>query len=180
MLLVAAAAALLGSGCGSSANTPSATTTATTATTVTPGLSNPRVPLRDRFVGTLQSGTGSLAGARDMVEVRLQAPGITGNRRLSLWIVTTGCPAGAKCVHLSGRLRGQLREVHALPDVGRRYAVEASGSLGPVGVMTAAGTVAGTGNINFGFESLLLTLTGKDGSARLTGRSGRVPSFTSP
>jgi hypothetical protein len=136
--------------------------------------------VRDRFVGTLHNGTGSLAGARDVVEVRLQAPGTTGIRRLTLWILSTGCPAGATCVHPSGSLRGQLRPVHALPDVGRRYAIEATGSLGPVGVMTAAGTVAGTGNINSGFETLQLTLTGRHGSARLSARSSRVPSFTSP
>lgn len=174
ILLLAAAAALLGSGCGSSANPPS------TTKTDSPGVAIPRVPVRDMFMGTLSAGTGSLAGARDAVEARLQAPGTTGTRRLTLWIVSTGCPAGARCVHLSGSLRGQLRPVRALPDVGHRYAIEASGALGPVGVMTAAGTVAGTGNINSGFESLQLRLTGRRGSARLTARSGRVPPFTSP
>ncbi|MGN6870983.1 MAG: hypothetical protein ACTHMY_21530 [Solirubrobacteraceae bacterium] len=185
-LLLAAAAALIGSGCGSSASSaslagPASSATPPSSTTApAPGVAIPRVPARDRFVGTLHAGTGSLAGARDVVEVRLQAPGTIGNRRVTLWIISTGCPAGAKCVHLSGRLHGQLRAVHALPDVGRRYAVEASGSLKPVGATTAAGTAAGTGNINFGFESLLLTLTGEHGSARLIARSGRVPSFTSP
>ncbi|HJS93992.1 MAG TPA: hypothetical protein VJ741_06990 [Solirubrobacteraceae bacterium] len=173
-LLVAAAAALLGSGCGSAAKTTSATTTAA------PGLTLPRVPARDRFSGALHGGMGSLAGARDSVEARLQAPGTTGTRRLTLWIVSTGCPASATCAHLAGSLRGQLRPVRALPDVGRRYAIEASGSLGRVGVMTAAGTVAGTGNINSGFESLELKLTGRGGSARLNAHSGRVPPFTSP
>ncbi|HET6869815.1 MAG TPA: hypothetical protein VFH80_28130 [Solirubrobacteraceae bacterium] len=172
--MIAAAAGVLGSACGSSAKSSTATTTAA------PGVTVPRVPLRDRFVGTLHGGTGSLAGARDVVEVRLQAPGGSGIRRLTLWIVGTGCPAGARCVHPSGSLRGQLTPVHSLPDVGRRYALKASGSLGPVGVMTAAGTVAGTGNINSGFELLQLTLTGKRGSARLSARSGRVLPFTSP
>jgi hypothetical protein len=138
------------------------------------------VPARDRFVGMLDGGTGSLAGARDVVEARLQAPGVTGIRRLTLWILTTGCPAGAACVHLSGSLRGHLRPVRALPDIGRRYAVEASGSVRPVGVVTAAGTAAGAGNINSGFESLQLKLTGRRGAARLSARSSRVPPFTSP
>jgi hypothetical protein len=173
-LMIVAAAGVLGSACGSSAESSSATTTAS------PGVTVPRVPVRDRFVGTLHGGTGSLAGARDVVEVRLQAPGSGGVRRLTLWIVGSRCPAGAKCVHPSGSLRGQLTRVHSLPDVGRRYAIEASGSLGQIGVMTAAGTVAGTGNINFGFESLQLTLTGKRGSSRLSARSSRVPAFTSP
>jgi len=136
--------------------------------------------MRDRFIGTLRNGTGSLAGARDAVKVALQAPERTGTRRVTLWILSTGCPAGARCVHLSGSLRGQLRPVRALPDVGRRYAIQASGSLGTVGVMTAAGTVAGTGNINSGVELLQLTLTGRHGSARLSARSSRVPPFTSP
>ena len=173
-VLLLATAAVLGSGCGS-ADKPSSTTT-----TAAPRVAIPRVPARDRFTGTLSAGTGSLAGARDMVEARLQAPGTTGTRRLTLWIVSTGCPAGARCVHLGGSLRGQLRPVRALPDVGHRYAVEASGALNPVGVMTAAGTVAGTGNINSGFESIHLRLTGRRGSARLDARSGRVPPFTSP
>lgn len=165
---------MLGSACGSSAKPLSTTTTAGPVAGV------PRVPARDRFTGTLHGGTGSLAGARDVVEVRLQAPGRTGTRRLTLWIVSTGCPAGATCAHLSGSLRGQLRPVRALPDVGHRYAIAASGSLGPVGVMTAAGTVAGTGNISSGFESLELTLIGRHGSARLNAHSSRVPAFTSP
>jgi hypothetical protein len=174
ILLVAAAAAVLGSGCGSSAKAPSATTTAA------PRVTLPPVPVRDRFVGTLHNGTGSMAGARDAVEARLQAPGTTGTRRLTLWIVSTGCPANAACAHFSGSLHGQLTPVRALPDIGRRYAIEARGSLGRVGVITAAGTVGGTGNINSGFESLHLRLTGQHGSARLSAQSSRVPPFTSP
>jgi hypothetical protein len=174
VLLALGAATVIGSGCASAAKTPSATTTAAPAVTL------PRVPVRDRFSGTLHGTTGSLAGARDRVEARLQAPGTTGTRRLTLWILSTGCPSGATCAHLGGSVRGQLRPVRALPDVGRRYAIEASGSLGAVGVMTAAGTVAGTGNINSGFESLELRLTGRRGSAELSARSSRVPPFTSP
>jgi hypothetical protein len=173
-LVVAATAALVGSGCGQSA------TTLASATTSAPRVTLPHVPSRDRFIGALRDGTGSLAGARDAVEVRLQAPGTTGTRRLTLWIVSTGCRAGSACVHLSGSLRGQLTPVRTLPDVGRRYAVRATGSLSPLGAMTATGTVAGTGNINRGFETLQLTLRGRHGSARLSARSSRVPAFTSP
>ena len=122
--MVAVVAAVLGSGCGSSAKAPSATTTAA------PRVNLPRVPARDRFIGTLEGGTGSLAGARDVVQARIQAPGRTGTRRLMLWIITTRCPAGAACAHLSGSLRGQLTPVRTLPDIGRRYAVQATGSLG--------------------------------------------------
>jgi hypothetical protein len=172
--MAVAAAAVMAAGCGSAAKTTSATTTAA------PGVNLPRVPARDRFIGRLGGGTGSLADARDAVQARLQAPGITGTRRLTLWIVSTGCPAGAACAHLGGSLRGQLTPVHALPDIGRRYAIQASGSLGPVGMMTAAGIVAGTGNINSGFVLLELKLTGRRGSARLSGHSSRVPPFTSP
>src|SRR5690349_10416105 len=93
-VLLVSAAAVLGSGCASAAKPSSATTTAATGTTI------PRVPVRDRFVGTLHDGTGSLAGARDVVQARLQAPGRNGRRRLTLWIITTGCRAGAACVHL--------------------------------------------------------------------------------
>lgn len=178
-LVVAATAALVASGCGRSATTPSATTRSAT-TSPAPGATIPRVPPHDRFVGTLSDGTGSLAGARDVLEARLQAPGTTGTRQLTLWIISTGCRAGSACVHLSGSLRGQLTQVRALPDIGRRYAIATTGSLAPAGAVTAAGTVAGTGNINSGFESLQLTLTGKRGSGRLIARSSRVPAFTSP
>ncbi len=173
-LVVVATAALVGSGCGQSATTRSSTTTGA------PRVTLPHVPSRDRFIGTLHDGTGSLAGARDVLEARLQAAGTTGPRRLTLWIVTTGCRAGSVCVHLGGSLRGQLTPVRTLPDIGRRYAVRATGSLDPLGAITATGTVAGTGNINRGFESLQLTLRGRRGSARLSARSGRVSAFTSP
>jgi len=174
-LIALATGALVASGCGTSAATPSATNSAET-----PGLAMPRVPVRDRFIGGLSDGTGRLAGARDVVEARLQAPGTTGTRRLTLWILSTGCRAGAACIHLSGSLRGQLTPERSLPDIGRRYAITAAGSLSPVGAVNATGIVAGTGNINFGFVTLQLTLTAKRGSGRLSARSGRVPAFTSP
>lgn len=174
VLVVAATAALVGAGCAQSATTPSGTTTGA------PRVTLPHVPSRDRFTGTLRHGTGSLAGARDVVEARLQAADTTGSRRLTLWIVSTGCRAGSVCLHLSGSLRGQLTPLRTLPDIGRRYAVRATGSLHPLGVITATGTVAGTGNINRGFESLQLTLRGRRGSARMSARSSRVPAFTSP
>jgi hypothetical protein len=181
--VAAATAALVASGCGSSAATPSATKTTTPATKTAapaPTARIPNVPAHDRFTGPLSAGTGSLAGAGDVLEARLQAPGTNGTRRLTLWILSTGCRAGASCVHLSGSLRGQLTPIQALPDIGRRYKITATGSLHPVGAVTATGTVAGTGNINSGFESLLLTLSGPHGSARLSARSARVPAFTSP
>lgn len=140
----------------------------------------PQVPARDRFIGGLSAGTGALAGARDVVEARLQAPGTTGTRRLTLWILSTHCRAGSACAHLSGRLQGQLTPERSLPDIGHRYSVTAGGSLHPLGAVTATGTVAGTGNINFGFENLQLTLRGKGGSGRLSARSRRVPAFTYP
>ncbi len=140
----------------------------------------PRVPARDRFIGSLSEGTGALAGAGDVVETRLQAPGTTGTRRLTLWILSTRCRRGRACTHLSGSLRGQLTTERSLPDVGRRYAITADGSLNPIGAVTATGTAGGTGNINFGFEAFELTLTGKRGSTRLSARSSHVPAFTSP
>jgi hypothetical protein len=170
-----ATAALVACGCGHSATMPSSTTA-----TAAPALTLPRVPPRDRFIGTLRDGTGSLAAARGVVEVRLEPVGTTGRRALTLWIVRTGCRPSAACVHLIGRLRGQLAPVRTLPDVGRRYAITASGSVRPVGAATAVGTVAGTGNIAFGSESLQLMLKARHGSARLSARSGRVPGFTSP
>lgn len=174
VLVAAVAAALAVSGCGQAATAPSATTTAAHPVTI------PRVPPRDRFIGTLSQGTGSLAGAADVLEARLQAPGNTGIRRLTLWIVSTGCRDGSTCAHLTGSLRGRLVQVRTLPDIGRRYAITATGSLNPVGPIKATGSVAGTGNIVFGSESLELVLNGRRGSARLSARSGRVPGFTSP
>lgn len=170
----AVTAALVVSACGSSATTPSATTTGAPAGTI------PRVPPRDRFIGMLGDGAGALAGARDMVEARLQAGRTTGTRRLTLWIVSTSCRADSVCVHLRGRLRGHLVPARALPDIGRRYAIAAVGSLYPLGAVTAAGTVAGTGNVVFGSELLRLALSAQRGSARLSARSARVPGFTSP
>jgi hypothetical protein len=179
--LAAAMAALVASGCGSSASSSSATKPAGSGTTSSP-VPAPNVPARDRFTGTLSGGTGSLAGADDVLEARLQAPaaGANGTRRLTLWILSTGCRAGTPCAHLGGSLRGQLTPVRALPDIGRRYRLTAAGSLHPIGAVTATGTAAGTGNIMSGFESLQLALSGRHGSARLTARSARVPSFTSP
>jgi hypothetical protein len=179
--LVAATAALVASGCGSSTTSSSTTTAAGPGTTTSPAPA-PNVPPRDKFTGTLSGGTGKLAGAGDVLEARLQAPapGANGTRRLTLWLLSTRCRAGTSCTHLSGTLRGQLTPVRALPDVGRRYRIAAIGSLQPVGAVTATGTVAGTGNIMSGFESLQLALSGRRGSARLSALSARVPSFTSP
>jgi hypothetical protein len=175
-LALAATAALVAAGCGSSAATSSLNKTpAPTATAKIP-----HVPARDSFTGTLSGGTGSLAGAGDVLDARLQAPGGNGTRRLTLWILSTNCRAGSRCAHLSGSLRGALTPVRTLPDIGRRYKVTATGSLRPVGAVTGTGIVAGTGNINSGFESLQLALRGARGSARLTARSTRVPAFTSP
>lgn len=183
--VAAATAALVASGCGSSASSSSGTKAAGPGTTSSPVPAPPlppapNVPARDRFTGTLSGGTGSLAGAGDVLEARLQAPGATGIRRLTLWILSTGCRAGTPCAHLSGSLRGQLTPVRALPDIGRHYRITATGSLHPVGAVTATGTVAGIGNIMSGFESLQLALRGRRGSARLSARSASVPSFTSP
>lgn len=172
--LAVATAALVVTGCGHSATTSSPTTT------VAPALTTPRVPARERFVGTLRDGSGVLSAARDVLEVRLQPAGTTGPRRLTLGIVSMGCRAGGVCVHLIGRLQGKLVPVRTLPDVGRRYAITASGLVHPVGAMTAVGTIAGTGNAAFGYESLQLIVKVKGGSARLSARSGRVPGFTSP
>lgn len=177
----AATAALMASGCGSSASSSSPTTAVGSGATNPPAPA-PNVPARDRFTGTLSGGTGSLAAAGDVLEARLQAPapGANGTRRLTIWIISTRCRAGRPCTHLSGRLRGQLTPVRALPDIGRRYRLTAAGSLHPVGAVTATGTIAGTGNIMSGFESLQLALSGRNGSARLSASSARVPSFTSP
>ena len=175
-VVAAATAALVASGCGSSAATPSVTKTAAPAPTA--GI--PNVPARDRFTGTLTGGTGSLAGAGDVLEARIRAPAANGTRRLTLWILNTGCRAGSSCAHLSGSLLGQLAPVRTLPDIGRHYRITATGSLHPVGAVKATGTAAGTGNIRSGFELLQLALSGPRGSARLSARSARVPAFTSP
>lgn len=178
-LVAAAMAAMLASGCGSSASTPSATKTAGPGATG-PTVPAPNVPARDRFTGTLSAGTGSLAGAGDLVEARIQAPAASGTRPLTMWILSTGCRPGSSCAHLSGSLRGQLIRVRTLPDIGRRYQITATGSLHPIGAVKATGVVGGTGNIMSGFESLQLALSGPHGSARLIASSARVPSFTSP
>jgi hypothetical protein len=86
------------------------------------------------------------------------------------------------CLSLHGQLSGSLTAagVREPADAGRSYALSASGHLPPLGVVTATGTVHGTGFIYHGVISMRLTLKAPGGTVKISAATGPMPGFTSP
>ncbi len=105
----------------------------------------------------------------------------TSVRALRLVFKGDRCHGEHGCVALTGSLRGTIAAVPShMPDVGRQFRVDGHGRLSPLGRVTVTGTVAGTGFIASGRESLELTVHTAHGTLGLDGHSARVPGFTSP
>jgi hypothetical protein len=67
-----------------------------------------------------------------------------------------------------------------IPDLGKRFGLAGTGTLGPLGRVSAAGAVTGVGFIRFGRETLTLDLRMKLGSVTIHALSPKLPGFTSP
>lgn len=134
----------------------------------------------DAFTGRMVRGTGRLTGDRASVRFDLHVGSSSRTRKLSMVLTSPPCHGGRHCLSLTGTLKGALVRMAGLPDRGRTFALSASGTLKPLARATATGTVTGTGNIRFGHESLVLTLSTREGQLFLAAQSGQVPGFTSP
>jgi hypothetical protein len=171
-LTLVAGAALLAA-CG--AASPSGQQHSTTAATAP--LAHGRA-----FHGAITAATGGLAGEHGDVAIVLAHPPLGGNAStpVTLSIVGAGCGTQPHCVHLNGRLTGQMTLQHSLPDVGHRFAIAARGTVVPLGQVEASGSAAGTGFIRSGHTGLSLTLQSAGGTVTVAALSGPVPGRTDP
>ncbi len=136
---------------------------------------------RDSFTGTVRSASGKYSGATGRVHVYLRPQGHRVRRSLTLTLAPSSCPAGAKCLKLSGTLTGTLAPGPGhLPDTGHGYLLNATGTVRPLGMVTARGGVEGTGFIRRGQETLNVTLTGPSVRIAIEALSAPVSGFTSP
>jgi len=138
-------------------------------------------PAKDTFTGKITAATGRFAGDRGLVKILL-APG-SGQAvgHVGVTIRGTVCARKVACVALVGKLNGTLTPGPIkVPDVGRSFTVAATGTIKPLGRVSAKGTVHGTGFIANGHESLTLRLTGPGGTVTIAATSGPVSGFTSP
>lgn len=159
-----------------------ALTTCAAATGVPAVLAAAVAPARDSFTGSIIGATGRFAGERGAVALVTVPAAGQGVRPLKLTLRGSGCTAGSRrCVELTGSLSGTLALGPVrVPDVGSRLTIAASGRIKPIGLVSATGTVQGTGFIARGRETLDLRLRAPRGTITVRAVSARVPGFTSP
>lgn len=139
------------------------------------------VPAKDTFHGHIASATGSLKGDRGNVTILIHTPQSTGTtRRAELTLVSPTCGRRKRCLRLLGTLTGTLTAQATIPDIGRRYAVAATGTISPLGRVAATGQADGVGFIREGRERLSLTLRTRSDRVTIDALSPEVAGFTSP
>jgi hypothetical protein len=145
-----------------------------TAAAATPG--------KDSFRGEILDTTGRLAGETGKVTVLLHlARSSEPVRKLQLTVVGAPCDDAKHCLRLSGVLAGTIAtRAGGIPDVGRRYDLSLSGSLGTLRHVNVTGTLTGVGFIRQGRETLRLNLRTPHARLTITALSPEVPGFTSP
>ncbi|MEA2370984.1 MAG: hypothetical protein QOH12_1378 [Solirubrobacteraceae bacterium] len=138
-------------------------------------------PAKDTFTGKITMATGRFASDHRPLKILL-APGAgQAVGHVGLTIRGTVCTRKGACVALVGKLNGTLTPgPMKVPDAGRSFTIAATGTIKPLGHVSATGTVHGTGFIANGHESLTLRLTGPGGTVTIAATSGPVPGFTSP
>jgi len=140
------------------------------------------IPTADTFHATVSGASGRFSGDGGSATVLLRrGPGASGaTTSVTLSVRGVRCRSARHCLHLGGQLTGQMTLQRSLPDVGHSYALTATGTMSPLGYVTAGGTAAGTGFIRFGHTRLTLTLSPSGGTVTLSGQSPEVPGFTQP
>lgn len=140
------------------------------------------VPADDSFEGNVVSATGRFRGDGGSVRIRLiVGPSHEAIRPLTVIVEARRCGAVRRCLRLAGNLKGTLYyEARQVPDTGARLRVAASGSIKPIGSVSASGHIHATGFIRRGRETLQLTLASTSGSITAEGKSSVLPGFTSP
>jgi hypothetical protein len=141
-----------------------------------------RTPAKDSFTGQISKASGRWAADDGQLGIDLATPSsglIT--RKLMLTFHGRRCGTSRHCVKLTGTVRGTLTAVFGgNPDAGRGFSVHASGTLKPLGHVSASGTVHGTGFIAHGRIEMTLALRTSTGKLTVTAQSGLVNGFTSP
>ena len=112
--------------------------------------------------------------------VRLVPGSGSVRRHLVIHVTGSSCAGKHACVRLQGKLTGTITERAAHPDVGAHLAIKASGTLTPLGHVSATGLAIGTGSIMHGRVTLSLTFTAAHGKVTVSLASRPVPSFTTP
>lgn len=139
------------------------------------------VPAKDTFTGKIVSGVGKLANDRGGVTILIHAPQSTkAARPIQLAIESPACASKQHCLRLLGSLSGTMSAQRTIPDVGRRYSLQASGRIAPLGHVSASGVLTGVGFIRQGHEGLRLILRTSQGQLTISAISPQVPGFTSP
>lgn len=185
LLVLAAALALVGAGCGTAAmNSGTSAGSAHGAGGNGGGGRHgvgPHVPARDSFQGSIRSARGSLSGLTGRAQVFLRPMGKQPRRSVTITLVGLPCAGGGHCVKLSGTATGTLSATRgSLPDVGHSEAMTGAGSIQPLGHVTIQGVVRGTGFIQRGREALTLTVSNSSGAVTLETLSAPVKGFSSP
>jgi hypothetical protein len=173
----AACAAVLGS-IAATAGAIAALVASAPATALAPSSSS------NRFTGRIVSASGAFAGARGMVGIQLfPTRTSTGSARtMTLVITPLPCSGSGRCLRLRGQATGTMSVIGMpIPDAGVRLRLKAAGTVMPLGRVSVAGTVHGTGFIARGYEFLRLSLTSlRKGVITLEASSALVPGFTAP
>lgn len=139
------------------------------------------VPARDSFRGSIRSARGSLSGSTGRAQLYLRPAGNGPRRSVKITIVALPCAGASHCLELSGTATGTLSATRSrLPDVGHAEMLTASGSIRPLGQATIQGEVRGTGFIQSGRETLILTVSSPSGAVTLEALSSPVKGFSSP
>jgi hypothetical protein len=145
------------------------------------GAPSRHVPARDSFRGRITSATGQFKGDHGRVTIYMHVPesGAT-TRKLRLTLVGAQCGSAKNCLTLSGAAKGTLTRKSYIPDTGMRFTVQATGTVVPMGHISATGHVHGTGFTPTGHERMHLTLMCPDGQITIDAHSPVVKGFTSP
>lgn len=140
------------------------------------------VPAKDSFQGRITEATGKFKGDHGSVAIYLHVPrSDAATRKLKLTIAGRGCQGTNQCLMLDGAPTGTITtRPGSNPDTGKRFTIEASGTVTPMGQTSVSGTGNGTGFLVKGHEQMRLTLTSADGQITVTAHSAEVPGFTSP
>ena len=134
----------------------------------------------DMLSGRVVSAAGRWHHDSGTLAVRL-VPGSGGaTRHLVVRVTGVGCAGKHGCLKLQGKLIGTITERPAHPDVGEHLAIKASGTLTPLGHVSATGLAIGTGSIARGRVTLRLTFTAAQGKVTVSLASRPVGSFTAP
>lgn len=134
----------------------------------------------DTLSGRVAAATGHWRHDGGRLAVRLVPGAGTDKRALVIRVSGTSCAGRHGCLVLSGKLTGTISAQASHPDGGARFTIKASGTVAPLGHVSATGSAIGTGNIARGRVTLRLTFTDARGKLTVSLASAPVGAFSSP